>query len=255
MELTEHFLGRIEYHNAELKTIQNLDPERVRLQAKVAEAVALAGDERGPLHGAPTAVKSHIDVEGLPRPGSVFWYGTATRDDLVVELLGAAGAVIMGHTVMPFLTSLGEYEWDALARNPWDLARVPEASSSGSAAAVAAGLLPDALGSDSGGSSRLPAAYCGVIGVHPTGGLVPWVDHRPWAVRIGTTIGPITRDTRDAATVLSVITYPDGRDDMGLKIELPDARSELGGRAAGMRLAWTDDYGFASTYASRRARA
>jgi aspartyl-tRNA(Asn)/glutamyl-tRNA(Gln) amidotransferase subunit A len=249
VEVADHFLGRIEEHNTVLQAFQNVDPERVRRQANAAEAAVLAGEELGPLHGVPTAVKSHIDIQGLPRPGFVFWHGTATRDDLTVERLRAAGALIVGHTVMPVLNQLGDYDWDALARNPWDPSRVPGASSSGSGAAVAAGLLPFALGSDGGGSSRLPAAYCGVVGVHPTGGLVPWVDHRPWAVRIGTTIGPMARDGRDAATVLSVIAGPDGRDLMGLKIELPDPRSELDGGAAGLRLAWTDDYGFASSYA------
>jgi Asp-tRNA(Asn)/Glu-tRNA(Gln) amidotransferase A subunit family amidase len=248
VEVTEHFLGRIEQHEPVLQAFANVNPDRVRLQAKAAEAAVLVGEDLGPLHGVPTAVKSHIDIEGRPRPGFVFWHGVAQRDDLTVERLRAAGAVIVGHTVMPVMNNIGEYDWDALARNPWDPARVPGASSSGSAAAVAAGLLPVGLGSDGGGSSRLPAAYSGIVGVHPTGGLVPWVDHRPWAVRIGTTIGPMARDVRDAATVLSVIAGPDGRDHMGLKIELPDPRSELDRGAAGLRLAWTDDFGFASFY-------
>lgn len=211
VEVADHFLDRIEQCESVLQAFSNVDPDRVRLQAKAAEAAVLAGKDLGPLHGVPMAVKSHIDIEGLPRPGFVFWHGVAQHDDLTVERLRAAGAVIVGHTVMPVMNNVGEYDWDALARNPWDPVRVPGASSSGSAAAVAAGLLPVALGSDGGGSSRLPAAYSGIVGVHPTGGLVPWVDHRPWAVRIGTTIGPMARDVRDAATVLSVIAGPDGQ--------------------------------------------
>ncbi len=249
VEVAEHFLGRIEQHEPMLQAFSNVEPDRVRLQAKAAEAAVLAGEDLGPLHGVPTAVKCHIDIQGLPRPGFVFWHGVADRDDLTVERLRSAGAVIVGHTVMPVMNNIGEYDWDALARNPWDPTRVPGASSSGSAAAVAAGMLPVALGSDGGGSSRLPAAFSGIVGVHPTGGLVPWVDHRPWAVRIGTTIGPMARDVRDAATVLSVIAGPDGRDHMGLKIDLPDPLSDLDRGAAGLRLAWTDDFGFASSYA------
>jgi aspartyl-tRNA(Asn)/glutamyl-tRNA(Gln) amidotransferase subunit A len=241
-------MARIQQHDPVLRAFANLEPERVRSQAEAAEAAVVAGQDLGLLHGVPIAVKSHIDIEGLSRPGFVFWHGVAKRDDLTVERLRAAGAVIFGHTVMPVMNAQGEYDWDALARNPWDLSRVPGASSSGSGAAVAAGLLPVALGSDGAGSSRLPAAYCGIVGVHPTGGLVPWVDHRAWAVRIGTTIGPMARTVHDAAAVLSVIAGPDGRDHMGLKIELADPRSELELGAAGLRLAWTDDFGFSSAY-------
>jgi aspartyl-tRNA(Asn)/glutamyl-tRNA(Gln) amidotransferase subunit A len=251
IEVADHFLGRIQELNPMLQALSNVDPELVRAQAKAAEAAILAGESVGALHGVPTAVKSHIDIAGLPRPGFAFWHGTAQHDDLTVERLRAAGAVIVGHTVMPTMTEIGEYDWDALTRNPWDPTRVPGGSSSGSAAAVAAGLLPFALGSDGAGSARLPAAYTGIIGVHPTGGLVPWVDHRPWAVRIGTTIGPMARDVRDAATVLSVIAGPDGRDHMGLKVELPDPRSQLEEPAVGLRLAWTDDFGFAAAYAHK----
>lgn len=249
VEVTEHVLGRIEEHQPVLQAFSEVVPERVRQQAKAAEAAVLAGEDLGPLHGVPVAVKSHIDIEGLPRPGAPFWFGTARRDDLTVERLRAAGAVIVGHNTMPAMDSQGGFDWDALARNPWDPSRVPGVSSSGGAAAVAAGLLPAVLGSDGGGSSRLPPAYTGLVGMHPTAGLVPWVDHRPWAVRPGTTIGPIARDVRDAATVLSVIAGPDGRDHLGLKISLPDPRGELDQGAEGLRLAWTGDFGFASAYA------
>jgi aspartyl-tRNA(Asn)/glutamyl-tRNA(Gln) amidotransferase subunit A len=254
VEVADHFLGRIEQHDVVLQAFSNVDRERVRKQALASEEAVLRGEDLGPLHGVPTAVKSHIDIEGLPRPGFAFWHGVARRDDLTVERLRKAGAVILGHTVMPMMNDAGDYDWDSLARNPWDPTRVPGGSSSGSAAAVAASLVPFALGSDGAGSARLPAAYTGIIGVHPTGGLVPWVDHRPWAVRLGTTIGPMARDVRDAATVLSVIAGPDGRDHMGLKVDLPDPRSQLERSATGLRLAWTDDFGLSATHLSQETQ-
>jgi Asp-tRNA(Asn)/Glu-tRNA(Gln) amidotransferase A subunit family amidase len=248
VEVAEHVLGRIETLDPTLQAFANVVPERVREQARAAEASVAAGEELGALHGVPMAVKHHIDIEGLPRAGFPFWFGVAARDDLVVERLRAAGAVIVGHNTMPVMTDQGGYLWDQLARNPWDPTRVAGASSAGGAASVAAGILPVVLGSDGGGSSRLPPAYNGLVGVHPTRGLVPWMDNRPWAVRPGTTIGPIARDARDAATVLSVIAGPDGRDHLGIGFDMPDPRGELDLGAAGLRLAWTGDFGFASPY-------
>ena len=253
VEVAEHVLSRIEELDPVLQAFSEVVPERVRQQAKAAEAAVVAGADLGPLHGVPMAVKSHIDIEGLDRPGPPFWFGTARRDDLTVERLRGAGAIIVGHNTMPMMNERFETDWDVLARNPWDPSRVAGASSAGGAASVAAGVLPAALGSDGGGSSRLPPAYTGLIGMHPTAGLVPWVDHRPWAVRLGTTIGPITRDARDAATVLSVIAGPDGRDHLGLKIDLPDPRSELDDGAEGLRLAWTGDFGFTSAYGTQES--
>jgi aspartyl-tRNA(Asn)/glutamyl-tRNA(Gln) amidotransferase subunit A len=244
VEVLEHFLGRIEEHQGVLRAFDRID-ERARVEAKAAEAAVLAGDELGRLHGIPMAVKSHLDIEGLPQ---TLPFGTeiAAHDDLTVERLRGAGAVIVGHTGMPVFTSDGGFDYEATARNPWDPDRTPGISSAGTAAAVAAGLLPVALGSDGGGSTRLPAAYSGLVGVHPTGGLVPWLGA---LANITSTIGPIARDVTDAATVLSVIAGPDGRDQIGLHVDLPDPRSELGQGAEGLKLAWTDDFGFAQNYA------
>jgi aspartyl-tRNA(Asn)/glutamyl-tRNA(Gln) amidotransferase subunit A len=244
VEVLEHFLSRIEQFQGILRAFDHVD-ERARVEAKAAEAAVLAGDELGPLHGVPIAVKSHLDIEGLRQPAP-FGTDIATHDDLTVERLRGAGAVIVGHTGMPVMAGDGSFDYAATARNPWDPERTPGISSAGSAAAVGAGLLPVALGSDGGGSSRLPAAYSGLIGVHPTGGMVPWLG----MLQSGTsTIGPIARDVLDAATVLSVIAGPDGRDQIGLPLDLPDPRSDLHGGARGLKLAWTDDFGYALDYA------
>ncbi len=245
VEVLEHFLSRIEEHQGVLRAFDHLDVERARREAKAAETAVLAGDPLGLLHGIPIAVKGHLDIEGLPQTPP-FGTGIARHDDLSVERLRRAGAVIVGHTGMPVYAGDGSFDYEATARNPWDPSRTPGISSAGSAAAVAAGLVPVALGSDGGGSTRLPAAYSGLVGVHPTAGLVPWLGAMQSAT---STIGPIARDVLGAAAVLSVIAGPDGRDQIGLHVEMPDPRSELDLDVEGLKLAWTDDFGFALDYA------
>ena len=153
VEVLEHFLGRIEQHQGTLRAFVHLDEGRARQDAKAAESAVLEGEELGPLHGIPMAVKSHLDIEGLPQTPP-FGTDIAKDDDLIVERLRGAGAVIVGHTGMPIYASDGSFDYEATARNPWDPSRTPGISSAGSAAAVAAGLLPVALGSDGGGSTR-----------------------------------------------------------------------------------------------------
>jgi Asp-tRNA(Asn)/Glu-tRNA(Gln) amidotransferase A subunit family amidase len=257
VEVTEHFLGRIQEHDGTLHALLFVDSEGARRQATAAEAAVLAGEELGPLHGIPVSVKSHIDVTGFPKvtPGGET---TATHDHLAVERLRAAGAVIVGHNTMmgsgADLTQSSApgvyagFNWNVEARNPWDPTRVPGWSSSGGAASAVARLLPITLGSDGGGSTRLPAAYSGVVGVHPTGGLIPWVDYGHYATRPGSTVGPLARDALDAAIALAAMQGPDGRDFVGLPIDLPSALSEIDSGADGLRLAWTDDYGFTDIY-------
>jgi aspartyl-tRNA(Asn)/glutamyl-tRNA(Gln) amidotransferase subunit A len=253
VEVLDHFLGRVEEHQPVLKALEHLDEQQSRQEAKTAESAVLAGDDLGPLHGIPMAVKGHIDIAGVPET-MPFGSGIARRDHPVVERLRGAGAIVIGHTAMPVLAADFSFDYEATARNPWDTGRTPGISSAGSAAALAAGLLPATLVSDGGGSSRIPAAYSGVVGMHTTPGLVPWVDPRGQTTSCTSTIGPGTRDVRDAATVLSVIAGPDARDQAGLQIDLPDPRSELHRDARGLELAWTDDFGFALDYAVDESR-
>ena len=235
VEVVDHFLGRIEQFEPELKAFDHLDPAGSRQAAKEAEAAVLAGDDLGPLHGIPTAVKCHIDIEGVPET-MPFGTGIARRDHPVITRLRDAGAIVIGHTTMPALAADFSFDGLASARNPWDTSRTPGISSVGTAAAVTAGLLPVAIGSDGGGSSRVPAAYSGYIGMHTTPGLVPWVDPRGQTTSYTSTIGPAARDARDAATVLSVIAGPDPRDQAGLQVDLADCaqrnRSRSGGACA-----------------------
>lgn len=258
-EVTEHFLERIERFNPTLKAVAYLDAAGAREQADRADAAVRRGDDLGLLHGVPAGVKEQVAVQGMPlltARGDPT--GPARDDDLAVERLRKAGAIIVGTNTMMWSGGqaapqgvLGRlFNWEAEARNPWDPTRVPGWSSSGGAASVAAALLPIALGSDGGGSTRLPAAYSGVVGVHPTRGLVPYVNYERPTFRLTSTIGPLSRSVRDAATVLQAIAGPDGRDYICNQQEPPDYLASLDAQVTGMRVAWTDDYGYASRYAS-----
>jgi Asp-tRNA(Asn)/Glu-tRNA(Gln) amidotransferase A subunit family amidase len=145
------------------------------------------------------------------------------------------------------------FNWDAEARNPWDTSKGPGWSSSGGAAATAAGLVPVALGSDGGGSTRLPAAYSGVVGVHPTRGLIPSVNYEHPTFDLTTTIGPLARDVRDAAVVTQAMAGPDGRDYICIQGKTPDFLTSLEAGVEGQRFAWTDDFGYASLYAAEES--
>jgi aspartyl-tRNA(Asn)/glutamyl-tRNA(Gln) amidotransferase subunit A len=162
VEVLDHFLARIEQFNPTLKAFRHLDAVGAREQAKRAEEAVRRGDTPGPLHGIPISVKEHIAVAGMPvmgvRGGADL---VAARDDLGVARLRASGAILVGTNTMMGTSAPapGQYNWDAEARSPWDPARAPGWSSSGGAAAAAARLLPIAIGSDGGGSTRLPAPF------------------------------------------------------------------------------------------------
>ena len=198
VEVIDHFLERIDKFDPVLKAFKHVDATGAREQARRADEAARRGDDLGPLHGIPISVKEHIAVAGMPIMvlGTGAPDRTARFDDLGVARLRSAGAVIIGTNTMMGTSAPepGHFNWDREARNPWDPSRAPGWSSSGGAATAAARLLPIAIGSDGGGSTRLPGAYSGVIGVHPTAGLVP--TYNP-AVQVRMnptgTIGPLPR--------------------------------------------------------------
>jgi Asp-tRNA(Asn)/Glu-tRNA(Gln) amidotransferase A subunit family amidase len=251
VEVTEHFLGRIEEHDSTLKAFRHVDHAGAREQAKAAEGAVQRGDALGALHGVPISVKEHISVAGLPVLILGVGERTARFDDLGVARLRSAGAVIVGTNTMmgTQAPAPGQYNWDAEARNPWDPSRVPGWSSSGGAAATAAGLLPLAIGSDGGGSTRLPGAYSGLFALHPTAGLIPSFNYAAQMRANPTgTIGPLTRNVTDAAITLQVMAGPDGHDFDCIQAEPPDFLASLDEGVEGLRLGWTDDFGFASMY-------
>jgi aspartyl-tRNA(Asn)/glutamyl-tRNA(Gln) amidotransferase subunit A len=176
VEVIEHFLGRIEDNNKTLNAFQAVDAKRAREQATQAEEAVMDGRELGPLHGVPISVKEYIPVAGLMhRDSNGVVTGPSTHDALGVARLRQAGAIVVGTNTAMGITEalLNPYNRELEARNPWDTGRVTGWSSSGGGAAAAAALVPIAIGNDGGGSTRLPAAGCGVVGVHPTPGLVP----------------------------------------------------------------------------------
>lgn len=252
LEVLGHFLARIEEFDPVLKAFKHLDADGARQQAKIADA--RGNGDPGPLHGIPISVKEHIAVAGTPVM-ALLGDGSerkARSDDLAVARLRSAGAIIVGTNTMMGTSAPGpfQFNWDREARNPWDASRAPGWSSSGSAATAAARLLPIAIGSDGGGSTRLPGAYSGVIGMHPTAGLVP--SYNPsLRVRMNptVTVGPLARDVTDVAVTLQAMSGPDGRDFDCVQTPPPDMLSHLDDGVAGFRLTWTDDYGFAGMYA------
>jgi Asp-tRNA(Asn)/Glu-tRNA(Gln) amidotransferase A subunit family amidase len=252
LEVTDHFLGRIEELNPVLKAFKHVDAKGARQQASHADAQS--GGTSGPLHGIPISVKEHIAVAGMPLM-ALFGDGTehiARDDDLAVTRLRSAGAIIVGTNSMMGTSAPGpfQFNWEREARNPWDPSRAPGWSSSGGAATAAARLLPIAIGSDGGGSTRLPGAYSGVIGMHPTAGLVPsYNPGLPVRMNPTVTLGPLARDVTDVALTLQAMSGPDGRDFDCLQTPSPDMLSHLNDGIAELRLAWTDDYGFAGMYA------
>ncbi|MGA2321933.1 MAG: amidase, partial [Solirubrobacteraceae bacterium] len=204
-ELLELYLERIERLDPQLNAFRCVLSERARLEAQQAEARRGAGAER-PLLGVPIAIKDDIDVAGeVTAFGTNAHGGPAAKDAEVVRRLRGAGAVIIGKTNVPELTMwpFTETATFGATRNPWDPQRTPGGSSGGSAAAVAAGLVGAALGSDGAGSIRIPAAWCGLFGLKPQRGRVSMAPRRrPW---YGLSVnGVLTRRVADTALFLDV---------------------------------------------------
>jgi Asp-tRNA(Asn)/Glu-tRNA(Gln) amidotransferase A subunit family amidase len=201
-------MGRWEPH---IHALWAADPEAALAQAAASEARWRQGAPLGPLDGVPVTIKENIATRGLPLP-----LGTAATelrpaadDGPPAARLREAGAVFLGKTTMPDygMLSSGLSSFHALARNPWNLGCNPGGSSAGAGAAAAAGYGPLHLGTDIGGSIRLPAAWCGVVGFKPSDGRVPI--QPPYTGRVA---GPLTRTVADAAVAMSVLSRPDWRD-------------------------------------------
>jgi aspartyl-tRNA(Asn)/glutamyl-tRNA(Gln) amidotransferase subunit A len=201
-------LAKIETHNESLTTFITVTEAQAQVDAEAADAAEAEGRWLGLLHGMPMAVKDNIDMAGVrTTSGAKFWSERVPNDDApVIKRLKAAGAVIIGKA------TLGELVFDIRshnpivghAKNPWDLSRSPGGSSGGSAAALAADMCVGALGSDTGGSVRIPASFCGVSGLRPTHGAVPNTGATQVSVA-NDTIGPMARRVEDVARVFAVI--------------------------------------------------
>jgi Asp-tRNA(Asn)/Glu-tRNA(Gln) amidotransferase A subunit family amidase len=230
VELVEAHLARIELLNPKLNAYITIDSDGARAQARAAEQAAtprVTGDSLGPLHGAPVSIKSSIDVAGfLCECGSRLRKGFVAQSDApLVSRLRAAGAIILGNTNVPeFLMA---YESDNVlygpANNPWDLARTPGGSSGGEAAAIAAGCSAGGVGSDGGGSIRIPAHFTGICGLKPTPGRVPSTGHFPASAgpfaQLGV-VGPMARTVADVTRLFEVLAGPDPGDPAAAPVPL-----------------------------------
>jgi amidase len=229
LELLDHFIARVERLDPKLNAVVVRDFERARETARALDRKA-GRAAPGPLHGVPMTVKESFDVAGLPTT-----WGHADRrnhlaeaDALAVQRLKAAGAVVFGKTNVP--VSLAD--WQSFnpvygsTNNPWNLGHTPGGSSGGGAAAVAAGISGLEIGSDIGGSVRVPAHYCGLFGHKPTWGLCPMRGHSLFNAAAMTdisVIGPLARSADDLAVVLELIAQPDP-EETALSVKLPAPR-------------------------------
>lgn len=258
VELTQIFLERIERLNPRLNAYCTLTPELALEQARAAEAAIMRG-ETGPLLGLPVSVKDLIFTKGVrtTRGSLLFAEAVPDEDAPSVERLKAAGAVILGKTNTPELGWRGSTDNRVFGptRNPWNLERTPGGSSGGASAQVAAGLGPLALGTDGGGSVRIPASYTGIFGLKPSLGRVPV--YPASATGELSHIGPMARTVADAALLLSVVAGPDERDRFSLPADQTDypAICELGAREGlkDLRIAWSPDLGYAPVEPEVRA--
>jgi amidase len=243
-------LSHIAQHNPALNAIVTLDEERALQRAKEADAALARGEIWGPLHGVPVTIKDAFETAGLRTTSSFppLANYVPKRDATIVARLRAAGAIILGKTNMPILTVDIQSNSPLFGRanNPWDLSRTTGGSTGGGAAAVAAGLSPLELGSDGGGSIRIPSHFCGVFGLKPTEHLVPGTGHipdlpgAPKSLRHICSFGPLARCVQDLRLCLALIAGPDGQD-----MDVPPVPLE--GTPARplreLRFAWTDDFG------------
>lgn len=244
VELTQAVLDRILAVDNDVRAYLTLAPETALAQAGQADARRAHG-ESGPLLGVPLAVKDIICVEGLPTT-----CGSRILEDFVppytatvVERLRAQGAVLLGKTNTDEFAMGSSTENSAFFTtcNPWDLSRVPGGSSGGSAAAVAAGECLAALGSDTGGSVRQPAAFCGVVGLKPSYGRVSRYGLVAFASSLDQ-IGPLTQDVTDAAILLAAIGGHDRRDATSVDAPVPDYTRALAPDVRGQRVGVPREY-------------
>ena len=244
VELTEHFVSRTERLDDTLNAYRLRCTERALDQAKSADRVLAAGDNTDPLHGIPYAVKDLFDVKGLPTTAGARIFGgqRATQDAAVVRRLDQAGMTLLGktNTVQFAFSGVGINHDHGTPHNPWcKIHCLPGGSSSGSGVAVAAGLVPMALGTDTGGSVRVPAALCGTVGLKTTVGRVSRAGVYPLSWSLDS-VGVLARTVEDAALVYQRIQGADMNDDATLGLGAQDVFKDLKSGLKGKRLAFAE---------------
>ena len=238
VEATEAYLERIDRIDGRVNSYITVCADEARQAAREAEQAIASGQYRGPLHGVPVAVKDQFDTAGIRTTyGSALeWDHVPDQDAVVVAKLKEAGAVLLGKLNLSEF-ALGEsfHHPGGQPRNPWDLSRNPGISSSGSAAATAAFLCATALAEDTGGSTRIPAAWSGLTGLRPTWGLVSrrGVAGVSWSMD---TVGPISRSAEDCALTFQAIVGHDPEDPYSWNAPVPDYAQEIQGSVDGLRV-------------------
>jgi aspartyl-tRNA(Asn)/glutamyl-tRNA(Gln) amidotransferase subunit A len=243
VEATERVLARIDALDDTLNAFITVLSEQAVDDAREAERQILTGQYRGPLHGIPVSIKDLFATKAIrTTAGSrVLANHVPDYDATVVERLRVAGAIIVGKTNMLEFAYAAVHPDYGPTPNPWDLARSSSGSSSGSAVAVAAGMSFGSIGSDTGGSIRLPAAYCGIVGLKPTYGRVSRHGGIPvsWSADH---FGPMTRTVGDTAALLETIAGEDPRDPTSGRMPVPDYIAALESGVAGKRIGISDRY-------------
>ena len=247
-ELMSATLARIDAVNPRLNAIcTRVDDDTALAMAAQMDGAIHSGAAPGPLAGLPIAIKDLSATRGIRTTmGSpIFADNVPTQDSLLVQRLKAAGALVIGKTNTPEFGT-GSHTFNSVfgtTLNPWNTDKTAGGSSGGAAVALASGMLPLADGSDMGGSLRNPAAFCGVVGFRPSLGRVPhWPNAMAWQSRLGVE-GPMARDVRDCALLLSAMAGPDERDPMSIQESGDPFAGSLDFDFSGWRIGWTPDLG------------
>ncbi|QSE87329.1 amidase (plasmid) [Rhodococcus pseudokoreensis] len=243
-ELVHAHLSRIEQIDPMINAMVTVQPEHALELARKADARTMSGESLGPLHGLPIAHKDTLETAGLrtTHGSPIFSDNIPTRSQLVVERTHAAGAIPIGKTNVPEL-GLGSHTVNPLfgaTRNPYDRTRSAGGSSGGAAAALAAGLIPIADGSDTGGSLRNPASFNNILGIRSSASRVPtWPNKAAWGYL--SVKGPLARNVGDLQLLLSVMSGPDPRSPISFEDDNPLFEYERSAR--GLKIAWAPDLG------------
>ena len=239
LDLVEAYVARIRRLDPQLNAFVTVTEERAVERARALETELAGGRWRGPLHGIPIALKDNIDTAGVRTTAgsAVFADRVPDEDAEVVTRLEAAGAIVLGKLNMHEFAYGGTsaFAWSGPVRNPWDVDRIPGGSSGGSGAAVAARLCAGALGTDTGGSVRIPAAHCGIVGLKATYGLASIRGIVPLGVSLDH-VGPMCRTVADTALMLQAMAGYDPRGIASIDADIPDYASALRRPTSALRL-------------------